>query len=224
MTIAFFGDSLTNQGYFSDHVLHSLYQTDLPITGFNAGISGNRLLLAGTANSQWKESFGLAGVQRFRDNVITHQPDIVIGLIGTNDLLHPGTGSSIAELPSAEQMITGYQRLYNEADANNTSYIALTIPPFGNSSNHDVPAWNNEKEILRQTINTWLLAQPNTIDSASFLTDADHPHLLKEAVDCGDHIHFSENGGKLLGTYIFEALLPLLTNKLNERGPNYANI
>jgi hypothetical protein len=224
LTVAFFGDSLTNQGYFSDHVLCSLYQSGSPITGFNAGISGNRLLLAGTAESPWKDSFGPAGIHRFGEDVITYRPDIVISLIGINDLLHPGTSSPISELPTAEQMIAGYHSLYHEAAANNSCYVALTIPPFANSYNNDLPAWNEEKESIRQKVNTWLLDQPNTIDSASFLADKDDPHILKTIVDCGDHIHFSEHGGNLLGAYICELLSPSLKEKSKKRGYTHEHI
>ncbi|MGM0216447.1 GDSL-type esterase/lipase family protein [Enterococcus sp. AZ109] len=209
-TIGFFGDSLTNQAYFSDRVLNNFRQSEGMVTGFNAGISGNRLLLPGTAASQWKDSFGEAGIDRFQKDVLKYQPDIVLGLIGINDLFHPGTGSPIAELPSPEQMIAGYRSLYEKAAACNIPYIAMTLPPFANSSNQEKPAWNPEKEAIREAVNHWLLQQPNTIDIASFVADPSCTYKLNETFDCGDHLHFSASGGQQIGDYVYQKVSRLV--------------
>jgi len=205
-TIGFFGDSLTNQAYFTDQVLTNLYQTTANISGFNAGISGNRLLRSGTGTSKWTPSFGPAGIQRFRNDVISYRPDLIISLIGINDLVHPGTNSPQTELPSTEQMIAGYQQLYNEAMTHNIPIIMLTIPPFAGSTNCNLPAWNHEKEALRLQINDWLTTHVPTIDIASFVADQTHPHRLAAKLDSGDHLHFSQAGGVRVGDWVTSQL------------------
>ena len=205
-TIGFFGDSLTNQAHFSDQILQNLYATADYISGFNAGISGNRLLLPGTANSEWRDSFGESGINRFRSHVLNYRPNIIVSLIGINDLFHPGTGCLLSELPTAKEMIAGYRALYNEAAANNACLIVLTLPPFANSSNQNKPAWSQEKENIRLAVNDWIRSQPYSIDIANFLADRNDPTLLDPQFDCGDHLHFSQQGGEKLGNYITSEL------------------
>ncbi|WP_047998568.1 GDSL-type esterase/lipase family protein [Lactiplantibacillus herbarum] len=205
-TVAFFGDSLTNQAYFTDQVLTNLYQTTPNLSGFNAGIAGNRLLRSGTGTSQWTPSFGPAGVQRFRNDVISYQPNLIISLIGINDLVHPGTNSPLSELPTASQMIAGYQQLANEAAVHNIPLVMLTITPFANTLNADLPAWSPEKEQIRQQVNQWLLANIPTIDLASFVADPAAKQTLAANLDSGDHLHFSELGGIQIGNWLTNQL------------------
>jgi len=91
--IAFFGDSLTNQGNFSAPLAIELEKTFHIMTA-NFGISGNRLLHQGNSISKWSPSFGEAGFTRFDHMIATYQPNIVIFMEGVNDLLHPGTGNA----------------------------------------------------------------------------------------------------------------------------------
>lgn len=216
-SIGFFGDSLTNQGHFSDATLLKLYQKELNVTGFNAGISGNRLLLAGTSDSQWRDSFGDAAIKRFNKDVVTYQPDMVVGLMGVNDLFHPGTGSALDELPTAEEMIAGLQQLLNEAAAHGIRYVPLTLPPFAGSINREIVSWSKEKEAIRFEVNTWLRTLPDTIDVAGLLEDPNDSTKLKETFDCGDHLHFSKSGGQVLGVFLANQLQPMIKAQLINR-------
>lgn len=205
-SIAFFGDSLTNQGYYSDEALLSLYARHENLTGFNEGISGNRLLLSGTSNSEWVKSFGIAGVDRFQKQVLLYQPDIVVGLIGLNDLFQVDKIENPEELPSAEAMIAAYTQMKNLASARNIRCVFVTLPPFKGSIYHEGESWTAEKEEIRRQVNVWLRKQEYSIDLAEFVKDPTDEYRLDAVFDCGDHLHFSESGGKRIGQFVANCL------------------
>lgn len=211
ITIGFFGDSLTNQGYFSNKVSQQLY-TSLPnnITTFNAGISGNRLLLPGTSVSEWNKSFGNAGIERFHCDVLENNPDIVISLIGINDLFHPGAGAPLEDLPTIDKMISGIEKLRNDCLKRGVTYIPVTITPFKGATNRGIYSWNNKKEQIRLQFNHYLKSLPYCIDLAEEVADVNDPALLNQAFDSGDHLHFSQKGSYHIGTFIYEQLQHLL--------------
>ncbi|MFC6177355.1 GDSL-type esterase/lipase family protein [Companilactobacillus huachuanensis] len=196
--IAFFGDSLTNQGNYSAPLSLDL-ETNFQIMTANFGISGNRLLRPGHSTSQWSTSFGEAGLTRFDHMLANYQPNIVVFMEGLNDLLHPGTGTPISELPTAEAIVKATYILKAKCRKHDARFVPMTITPFGKSD-----GWTPEKEILRQNINTELLKMPHILD-VSELVGKDN-QLLPE-FDCGDHVHFSAAGGKIIAKYIKEQLI-----------------
>lgn len=196
--IAFFGDSLTNQGNYSAPLSLEL-ETNFHIMTANYGISGNRLLRPGHSTSQWSASFGEAGFTRFDHMLTNYQPNLVIFMEGLNDLLHPGTGAPMNELPTAEAIVKAIYILKAKCRKHDAKFVPMTISPFGNSD-----GWTPEKEEIRQKINSELLKMPHILD-ISALVGKDN-QLLPE-FDCGDHVHFSANGGKIIADYIKEQLI-----------------
>lgn len=201
--IAFFGDSLTNQGNFSAPLSKDLEQNFHFMTA-NFGISGNRLLHQGHSNSEWSTSFGEAGFTRFDHMLADFQPNIVIFMEGINDLLHPGTGSPIQELPTSKAVISAIKLLRAKCKEHNITFIPMTITPANGNMNGGVIGWNDKKEHLRLSINQELLKMPHIIDLSALVSDYDH---LKAEFDCGDHVHFSAAGGKIVADYIKEQLI-----------------
>lgn len=201
--IAFFGDSLTNQGNFTAPLALDLESNFHIMTG-NFGISGNRLLHQGNSTSQWSTSFGEAGFTRFDHMLVDCHPDIVIFMEGVNDLLHPGTGAPLNELPTAEALISAIEALRIKTKQNNATFVPMTITPADGNINGNVFGWNRQKEQIRQDVNTALLQMPHVIDLATLVEENHH---LKPEFDCGDHVHFSKNGGKIVSKYIKEKLI-----------------
>lgn len=201
--IAFFGDSLTNQGNFSAPLSLEL-ESDFQVMTANYGISGNRLLRPGNSTSEWSTSFGEAGFTRFDHMIANYQPSAVIFMEGINDLLHPGAGSPIEELPSAKAIIKAIQDLQDRCNQNNVFFAPMTITPANGSMNGESPAWNNLKEQLRLEINKNLMELPNIIDLASFVSSNGK---LKEEFNCGDHVHFSKTGGQVIAKYLKDQLV-----------------
>lgn len=207
-TLAFFGDSLTNQGYFTNQISKGLFaRYPGQVTTFNAGISGNRLLLAGTSDSEWNASFGPAGVTRFYEDVLKYQPDWVLSMSGINDLFHPGAGSPLSDLPTANQLLAGMEDVFECCQKANCSLIPMTITPFKGAENRNLYAWNREKEEIRQAVNQQIMQKKSAIDIASFVTSPTDPAVLTESVDSGDHLHFSKQGGEIIGEYLLGQLL-----------------
>lgn len=201
--VAFFGDSLTNQGNFSAPLSRDL-ASNFQIMTANYGIAGNRLLRPGHSTSPWSESFGEAGFTRFDHMLADYQPNIVIFMEGINDLLHPGTGSPISELPNAEAISTAVSILKEKCRQHDAKFVPMTITPADGNVNGDIIGWNDEKEKLRQTINHELRKLPHIIDLANLTSENNH---LKPEFDCGDHVHFSVAGGKIIAQYIKDQLI-----------------
>ncbi|WP_125588072.1 SGNH/GDSL hydrolase family protein [Companilactobacillus jidongensis] len=201
--IAFFGDSLTNQGRFTAPLAKLLSQENT-VTA-NYGISGNRLLHKGNSTSIWSNSFGPAGVNRFEKMINEFNPNTVILLEGTNDLLLPGTGTPTSELPSVQNMMDGYKKIEQYCNDSNVKLICLTLPPFQGAIIDGHDAWSSEKEALRTEINDFILSLTNTIDLATFVCDDSQKKLAKE-FDSGDHTHFSDDGGKLIAQFLETSL------------------
>lgn len=201
--LAFFGDSLTNQGNFTAPLAIDL-ESHFNLMTANFGISGNRLLRAGHSTSKWSTSFGEAGFTRFDHMLARYRPNTVIFMEGINDLLHPGTGTPIEELPSADAVLSAIKELKSVCRKNLVTFVPMTITPFAGNINGNVAGWSPEKEQLRLEINQGLLKLPHIIDIASFVGNKGY---LKPEFDCGDHVHFSKQGGQLVAQYIEEQLI-----------------
>lgn len=204
--IAFFGDSLTNQGFFSAPLSKELTYINRIVTA-NYGISGNRLLHPGSGKSQWVQSFGPAGVDRFDEMLNDFQPDIVIFMEGVNDLLHPGAGSPIDELPTSQELIDGINKLNQKCSLNNIVFVPMTVTPFRGNINNGIYAWNPKKEVIRQEFNKYIVRSfPYAVDLAPFVSDASQTRLAYE-FDSGDHIHTSKCGGRKIAQFIERNLI-----------------
>ncbi|ETY74394.1 hypothetical protein LFAB_07675 [Lactiplantibacillus fabifermentans T30PCM01] len=201
--LLFFGDSLTNQGYYSA-ALSDLWQTKFPDRWglINAGVSGNRLLRDANTNSVWGSSFGPAGVGRLA-RILAQQPvDALIFMEGLNDLLHPGTTAPAAELPTATALIDGLRKVESLAADAGVPLLRLTITPFKTAVVDGRDAWTPQKERLRQMVNDYLKGFSTTIDLAGYVADPQDSAVLATPFDCGDHIHFSAEGGQRIAEFI----------------------
>ncbi|APX71309.1 hypothetical protein M5C72_11150 [Companilactobacillus allii] len=201
--LAFFGDSLTNQGTFTD-ALSKVMSKENIVTA-NYGISGNRLLHKGNSTSKWSSSFGPAGIDRFQKMIDEFCPNTIVLLEGTNDLMQPGTGTPLKELPTGEEYIAGLKGIEKTCQKNNIKLICLTIPPFKGSIIDGIAAWNPDKENIRIQINNYILEIPHSIDLATFVSN-DEQTQLSDEFDCGDHAHFSKAGGKLIAQFLENSL------------------
>lgn len=209
-SISFFGDSLTNHAYFSNSFIDYLNDSGFKTIGLNAGISGNKLLSSGEGSiSKWKFGFGRSGIHRFEKDVMLNQPNVIIALIGLNDLFHPGTNESIERLPTATLLIDGIQQLMQIAKVRNSRYIPITLPPFHGALNHEIEAWTEAKETIRQEVNLWIRKQDDLIDLDKFVANPGQPEKLNASFDGGDHIHFSREAGKIIGEFMAQQFLEL---------------
>lgn len=159
----------------------------------NAGISGARLL---------RDGMGVAARARF-DNDVLNQPGVasVVVALGVNDICWPETPFAPAEtIPTAAQMIAGYNELIAAAHARHVRIVGATITPFHGAlpgtpfaGLYDTPA----KEAIRQQVNRWIRdshAFDAIVDFDAVLRDPHHPAHLLPQFDSGDHLHPGDAG------------------------------
>lgn len=211
ITVGFFGDSLTNQGYYADSASEWFYENVAGASTINEGISGNRLLLSGTSDSEWSDSFGQPAVERFGD-LVKYQPDIAVVLIGDNDLYQVGF-DNLNEMPKTTSVITALKRIKNQAIVANITPILVTLTPFKGALSGNNEAWTLGKEIVRNEVNDWIRKEKMMIDLDKFVRNENDQRKLSEQFDSEDHLHFSKSGGKLIGEFMAKQIVNLLEVK-----------
>lgn len=213
LSVCFFGDSLINQGYVSGEAARLLTAEHPGAVACNCGISGNRLLRAGSGGSSWAKSFGAPAIERFARDVTYSgelHPDAVFSLVGVNDLFQAEETADSTELPRACELIEGFRKLDEAADALGIALVMGTLPPFRGSVNRGAPAWSPEKEVIRQEVNGWLRGRPRTVDVDRIVRRSDDATRLAGPFDSGDHLHFSPGGGRAVGKEVFRAFQDIL--------------
>lgn len=152
------------------------------IAVLNEGISGNRILSAGS---------GPNTLSRFdRDVLAKRGVRYVVVLIGINDIGNSarGTGPTV----TADDIIAGYQQLIARARQHGLRIYAGTLTPIGGSG-YDFPA----AEALRQTVNQWIRtsgAFDAVIDFDAVTRDPANPTRFLPSFDSGDHLHPNDAG------------------------------
>jgi lysophospholipase L1-like esterase len=163
----------------------------------NQGIGGNHLLTDG---------LGPNALARFDRDVLA--PAGVKWLIvfeGLNDLgglARMGEVSAAEHAALVQRVLAAYQQIIVRAHAHGLHVIGATITPYvGSGYYHPGPL----SEADRQAVNQWIRNPGHfdaTIDFDSVVRDPRHPDQLLPAYDCGDHLHPSPAGYKVMGEAI----------------------
>ena len=170
----------------------------------NQGIGGNHMLIDG---------LGPNVLARFdRDVLAQTGAKYVILLEGVNDL---GGLTREGEVPQRQhdllvhRILAAYQQVILRAHARGIKVIGATILPYtGSDYYHPGP----QSEADRQAINQWIRAAGHfdaVIDFDQLLRDPAHPDRLLPAYDCGDHLHPSPAGYRVMGEAIPLSLFTL---------------
>jgi lysophospholipase L1-like esterase len=147
----------------------------------NQGIGGNRLL---------HDGLGPSALARL-DRDVLEQNGVrwLIVFEGVNDI---GTAPGDDQGTAARKVIGAYEEIIRRAHARNIRVYGATITPFGGSF-YASPA----REANWQAVNTWIRTSgrfDGVIDLAAAVCDPTDPTRLAPAVDCGDHLHLSDQG------------------------------
>jgi len=160
----------------------------------NQGIGGNHLLTDG---------LGPNALARFdRDVLAPAGARWVIVFEGVNDL---GGLARTGEVPTeqhgalVEHVIAAYEQIIERAHENGMRVYGATITPYaGSGYYHPGPLSEGD----RQAVNQWIRAEGHfdaVIDFDAAVRDPEHPDRLLPAFDCGDHLHPSPAGYKVMG-------------------------
>lgn len=209
-----FGDSLTNGANSSpdcnrrwvDHLAARMVGLSQTTAVINAGISGNRLLHDGDGGSN--SLYGKRGTARFdRDVLSVAGVKTTIVLLGTNDIVQPGSVASEDEAVSVGEIIAGLRSLAEQAHAKGVKIVLGTITPFYGP---DSAFYSAEKEKKRQALNDWIRTTTTVdgvIDFDLALRDPDLPSRLLPQYDSGDHLHPNDAGHQAMADAIDASLL-----------------
>ena len=181
---------------YPDFLARRVAESGLPISIVNKGISGNKLLSAGTV-----PQFGPALVERFDYDVLaTPGLSHILLMIGTNDL---GVGVPA----SAQAIINGLSELIQRAQAQGVRLILGTIPPAKGAITGQLPMGLNDAigvlhgtpqaHAARLLINDWIRNQAlsdGVVDFYTCLEDPDNPGFLRPEFDSGDNLHPNSAG------------------------------
>jgi lysophospholipase L1-like esterase len=164
------------------------------IAVLNQGVGGGRVL---------RDGLGVSALRRFDRDVIA-QPGVkwLIILEGVNDI-GGGVGARAKgeKVTVAADLIAAYEQMIWRAHDHGIRVYGATIMPLGGNKGYDTP----ETEADRQTVNAWIRTSgrfDGVIDFDAVVRDPVKPAALSAATDCGDHLHLSAAGYKIIGDSI----------------------
>ena len=206
--LAAFGDSLTQQGFWIDHVKQRLLTEKINNTSIiNKGIGGGRMLQDTDPTADSFQRHGRAGVKRYLNDVfhIKGLSGVIISY-GINDVLGANQTTDIDKL--YKEIIEAYMFYAEEARLRQVPIFITTLMPMGNSG-----YYSQLTESLRQKVNTWIRSTQlyeGVLDFDSFVRNEKQPLYLEESFDCGDGLHLSSEGGNAIAEKLPLTELPLL--------------
>jgi lysophospholipase L1-like esterase len=166
----------------------------------NRGIAGNRLRFDAPVPMT---VFGRAGLARFDDDVLgtSGATDVILAL-GTNDLGHPGTMAPLDQLPSADDIVAGYEEVVRRATSACIEVTIATITPFLPGEAYDVA-----RNDVREAVNAWIRASaPAFVGFDEAVRSPQDPARLADEFDVGDHLHPSQKGQERLAETLVAVL------------------
>lgn len=203
-----YGDSITAQSwpdYLAAMCMDDPYNNTAVI---RRAASGTRVLRQYSCITY--ESYGLCGKNRFEREISTVSgADAVIIQQGINDIIHPvGTEVNpfrpMSDLPTAEELEGGIEYYLGIAKRYRLkTFLGTLLPIYG---------WRTYapfREELKNAFNRWIkTAAPcdGVIDFDDALRSGEKPEAFAYGMDCGDHLHPSEQAYKVMAECAFDAI------------------
>lgn len=194
--VTVFGDSITQQGFFVNHLRNDLQTANSNCFMINnCGIGGNRVLFDTDPMMDKWYRHGIAGINRFENDVFKDSsPDVVVVFHGINDIIqetaHPG---DVEDMNKLIEGLTKYAKIIKEHQAK--SFIC-TLLPLGRSR-----FYSDHVEKNRQLINEWIRNQniyDHIIDLDKVGKNILDSRILNHEYDSGDGLHPNDFGGATL--------------------------
>ena len=176
-----------------------------PVAVLNEGISGAKVL---------SDRMGTNALARFdRDVLAQPHADTVVVMMGINDIGWPGCALAPKDtVPTADEIIDGYQQLIARAHTHNMRIIGATLTPFADAFKGSPfeGYYTADKEKVRVAVNTWIRSSgafDGVIDFDQVVKDPKSPTHIQATYDKGDHLHPQDDGYKAMAESIDLAVL-----------------
>ena len=196
------GNSITQQGQWTNPLRDMLRNTSHPVLIINKGIGGNRLL---SDAAPGLSMYGQSATHRFQRDVLD-QPGVAAVIIeeGTNDLNMAKNDVELAACDAAHLAEAFSQLATIAKDAGLKVYIA-TVTPRGGTKN-----WSEKRESERLKLNNWIRScscVDGVLDYDAVTRDSQDPSILAPACDSGDHLHPGPIGGLRMAKEAYRVLV-----------------
>ena len=200
LKVIFFGDSITEAGVKTGgyiKLLDSIAKNNTEKNSFEfigKGISGNKV-------------YDL--LFRLKEDVIIHQPDVVVIYIGINDVWHKsmtGTGTD------ADRFEKFYQKIINQLKEQKTNIILCTPTLIGEKTDHTNPQdgdLNAYANIIRKLAANNKLQLVDLRKEFLFYNLKNNPSNLASGILTSDRVHLNANGNLLVAKCMYKVLANL---------------
>ena len=193
-TVVCFGDSITNRGYYN--TLGDL----LSVKTINAGVGGN---------SSEK------GLRRIKQDVLDHQPDVVVILFGTNDMR--------ADAPKVYVPVDQYRKnlkaMVDACAQIDARVVMCTLPPIDKTAyfqRHQEEDFENVGGFEKVLQDYRAAAQAVAAKHGLPIVDLNKILSKEPKWMSKDGVHPSPEGNSILAKHIAKAVAPLLTKTADE--------
>lgn len=203
-SIVVFGDSISQQGYWTNAFAKRIYET-YPgrYSVINKSIMGNRMLFDFNKRFFCKGLFGTGGVNRIERDILNYgDTEYVVFALGTNDFLQHGTiAAPKSEKPTAKQLLDVVADMSSMLKEKGIKTVVFNVLNFGECADSRPP-----KTALVKEYNTLLEDNKSAFhavyDQASLCVNPDKPDCTKIEYLGRDKLHPNMAGGKIVAENI----------------------
>lgn len=190
-----FGDSLTQQGFWVDHLKRRLrMEGHGQVAVLNRGIGGSRVLKGTAPQVDRYDRHGRSGLERFYEECFgTGKPDAILVFHGINDLITRHTPEP-DDTYDVEDIAAGLENYAKTAHRCQTNIWIATLAPLKHSI-----FYSDALEQERCRLNKWIRSQQcydGVVDFEAAVCDANDNAALAQSCDSGDGLHWSDEGGR----------------------------
>lgn len=193
------GDSLAEMGLVATPLMKRL-RLNRHVVLLNTAISGSRLLRGAPTDEPLYATFGDSLLSRMAGDQFA--VDLAVALIGSNDLILP-FWSRDAQLPTAEQLVDGFDQLNRLVQRRGAQLVTTTIPPVGLHLVDAQQAASQQVAVIRHQTNRQLATRQYVIDVEPLIAN---DNVLKQEADFGDQLHYSAAGANLVAGAIYDRI------------------
>ena len=187
-------------GRWPDDLARRLIAAHIPLSGLNAGISGNKVLQNGASGDNY-DTYGPSALSRLQLDVLAQSGvTTVIWLEGINDI-----GQQPYATPA--QLEAWYIKGIAEMHAAGLRVLQGTLTPSGGASGE---YGSSAGTAVREQVNTWIRTRSpanGVIDFDDAVRDPSNPSIINPAYDGGDHLHFNLAGYQAMADAVNLALV-----------------